>query len=100
MLDKWAKIAYNTHISQAMVLRQPKPLRSDEMDIINNPEAVKIVVAEALNKTIEDAMSLHGVTLTAQDIISAVAENTESSIAKRFLKYVELGKQAFQIIQP
>ena len=65
------------------------------MEIINNPAAVKIVVAEALNKTIEDAMSLHGVTLTAHDIISAVTEDAESSLAKRFLKYVELGKQAF-----
>ena len=42
MLDKWAKIAYNTHISQAMVLRQPKPLRSDEMkDVTTVAKTVK-----------------------------------------------------------
>ena len=61
-------------------------------------EAVTLITLEAFKKTIADAKQA-GNKITTKMIVNEVTSNQNGAIAKRFLEYIALGHQAFEMVK-
>ena len=61
------------------------------INILEYPNAVKLISEQALNKVIDDAQKA-GYTLPMDVLMLEITEHPESNISKRFFHYLKLGQ--------